>query len=82
MILTAEISKMAHQLGLGDKTIEKDYILTWVLNAIAVSPLHEFLAFKRGTAIKKIYVPDYSQKANLLLFTSPALPYPSRFKVP
>jgi hypothetical protein len=31
MINPAEISKMAHRLGLGDKTIEKDYVLTWVL---------------------------------------------------
>jgi uncharacterized protein len=59
MIRPAEISKLAHRLGLGDKTIEKDYILTWVLLAIAESPLNEILAFKGGTAIKKIYVPDY-----------------------
>ena len=59
MIRPAEISKMAHRLGLGDKTIEKDYLLTWVLQAIAASPLRDILAFKGGTAIKKIYVPDY-----------------------
>ena len=59
MINSAEISKQAHRLGLGDKTIEKDYVLTWVLNAIAASPLHDLLAFKGGTAIKKMYVPDY-----------------------
>ena len=27
MIPPAEISRMAHRLGLGDKTIEKDYVL-------------------------------------------------------
>ncbi len=59
MINPAEISKMAHRLGLGDKTIEKDYVLTWMLHGIAASPLHGMLAFKGGTAIKKIYVPDY-----------------------
>jgi predicted nucleotidyltransferase component of viral defense system len=59
MIRPAEISKLAHHLGLGDKTIEKDYVLTWVLQAIAASPLHDLLAFKGGTAIKKMYVPDY-----------------------
>jgi predicted nucleotidyltransferase component of viral defense system len=60
MIHPAEISRMAHRLGLGDKTIEKDYVLTWVLLAIAASPLlHDLLAFKGGTAIKKMYVPDY-----------------------
>ena len=59
MINPAEISKMAHRLGLGDRTIEKDYVLTWVLNAMAASPLHDLLAFKGGTAIKRMYVPDY-----------------------
>lgn len=52
MIRPAEISKLAHRLGLGDKTIEKDYVLTWVLLAIADSSLRDLLAFKGGTAIK------------------------------
>ena len=59
MIHSSEISKLAHKLGLGDKTIEKDYVLTWVLHAIAASPLQGKLAFKGGTAIKKMYVPEY-----------------------
>lgn len=59
MIPPREISRLAHQLSLRDKTIEKDYLLSWVLLAIANSPLREQLAFKGGTAIKKIYVPDY-----------------------
>lgn len=59
MINSAEISKLAHKLGLGDRTIEKDYVLTWVLHAIANSPLQNQMAFKGGTAIKKIYLPEY-----------------------
>lgn len=59
MIRPSEISKLAHKLGLGDKTIEKDYVLTWVLFALADSPLCDLLAFKGGTAIKKMYIPDY-----------------------
>jgi len=59
MIRPAEISKLAHRLGLGDKTIENDYVLTWVLQAIAASSLRDLLAFKGGTAIKKMYVPEY-----------------------
>ena len=31
MIPPSEIARLAHRLGLGDKTIEKDYVLTWVL---------------------------------------------------
>lgn len=59
MIQPGEIARLAHRLGLGDKTIEKDYVLTWTLLAIAESPLRDHLAFKGGTALKKIYVPDY-----------------------
>jgi len=59
MIPPSEIARLAHRLGLGDKTIEQDYVLTWVLLAIANSPLRDRLAFKGGTAIKKIYEPDY-----------------------
>lgn len=46
-------------MGLGDKTIEKDYVLTWVPLAIANSPLRDQLAFKGGTVIKKIYESNY-----------------------
>ncbi len=59
MIHSSEISKSAHKLGLGDRTIEKDYVLTWVLHAIANSPLRSQMAFKGGTAIKKMYIPEY-----------------------
>lgn len=59
MIQPAEIARLAHRLGLGDKTIEKDYALTWTLLAIAHSPLRDHLAFKGGTALKKAYVPEY-----------------------
>lgn len=59
MIPPGEIFRLSHRLGLSDKTIEKDYVLTWVLLAIASSPLRDWLVFKGGTAIKKIYVPDY-----------------------
>jgi len=59
MIPPSEIAQLAHRLHLGDKTIELDYVLTWVLLAIANSPLREQLAFKGGTALKKVYEPDY-----------------------
>jgi len=59
MIPPGEIFRMAHRLSLGDKTIEQDYVLTWMLLAIANSALRDRLAFKGGTAIKKIYAPDY-----------------------
>jgi len=30
MIPPGEIARLAHRLRLGDKTIEQDYVLTWV----------------------------------------------------
>lgn len=59
MILPAEISRQAFQLGLGDKTIEKDYVLSWILLGIENSSLRDSLAFKGGTALKKIYYSEY-----------------------
>lgn len=59
MIRPGEIARLAHRLGLGDKTIEKDYVLTWTLLAVANSPLRDRLVFKGGTALKKVYEPDY-----------------------
>ena len=43
MILLGEITRLAYRMGLGDKTIEKDYVLTWALLAIAHSPLRDRL---------------------------------------
>lgn len=59
MITQREISQFAHRLEIGDKVIEKDYVLTWLLMALAGSELNKYLAFKGGTALKKIYFPDY-----------------------
>jgi predicted nucleotidyltransferase component of viral defense system len=59
MISTAEVARLAHRLGVGDRVIEKDYVLSWLLVAIAESDLRGKLAFKGGTALKRCYYPDY-----------------------
>ena len=59
MISTAEVAKLAHRLGVGDRVMEKDYVLSWLLVAIAASELQSGLAFKGGTALKRCYYPDY-----------------------
>ncbi len=41
------------------KSIEKDYILSWILIGIAKSKIYDIVAFKGGTALKKFYFPDY-----------------------
>ncbi len=59
MISPAEVAKLAHRLGVGDRVIEKDYVLSWLLIGIAESNLRRELAFKGGTALKRCYYPNY-----------------------
>lgn len=65
MIPQAEISKLAFRQGMSDKVIEKDYVITWILLSLADSSLKDFLVFKGGTALKKIYFPDYRYSEDL-----------------
>ncbi|PIV38828.1 MAG: nucleotidyl transferase AbiEii/AbiGii toxin family protein [Candidatus Omnitrophica bacterium CG02_land_8_20_14_3_00__42_8] len=41
------------------KTIEKDYVLSWILIGIAMSGMQDVMSFKGGTALKKVYFHDY-----------------------
>ena len=65
MITQREISKLAFQLKMSDRVIEKDYVLTWILLGVAESDLYKHLAFKGGTALKKAYFPDYRYSEDL-----------------
>ena len=60
MIKPGEIQKKAREAKVRDQQIEKDYILSWILQGIAQ---HEFLAksivFKGGTVLKKVYFENY-----------------------
>ena len=60
MIPQAEIAKLAFREGMSDKVIEKDYVITWILLALADSELKDYLAFKGGTALKKNLFPGLS----------------------
>lgn len=59
MITQREIAQLAFRLGMSDRVIEKDYVLTRVLMALADSEFGKLVAFKGGTALKKIYFPEY-----------------------
>ena len=60
MIKPAEISKKANLVGVEDKQIEKDYVISWLLFGLSKNEyLNSLLAFKGGTALKKIYFQDY-----------------------
>ena len=42
-----------------ETVLERDYCLSWFLVGMSRSPLHDQLAFKGGTALKKCYFADY-----------------------
>lgn len=60
MIKPGEIQQKAREVGVRDQQIEKDYVLSWILQGIAQ---HEHLlkniVFKGGTVLKKVYFEDY-----------------------
>ncbi|MDR9487748.1 nucleotidyl transferase AbiEii/AbiGii toxin family protein [Salibacter sp.] len=60
MIKPGEIQNKAREVGVRDQQIEKDYILSWILQGIAQhESLAKSMAFKGGTVLKKMYFDDY-----------------------
>ena len=60
MIKPGEIQQKARKVGVRDQQIEKDYVLSWILQGIANhEQISQELAFKGGTVLKKIYFKDY-----------------------
>jgi len=60
MIRSGEIQKIAHEQGVRDTQIEKDYVIGWILKGISQNLyLKEYLIFKGGTVLKKIWFADY-----------------------
>ncbi len=60
MIKPGEIQKKATAVNVRDQQIEKDYMLSWILQGIAYhESLIDVMAFKGGTVLKKVYFEDY-----------------------
>lgn len=60
MIKPREIQKIARTEGVRDQQIEKDYVLSWILQGIAMhKELSKAIVFKGGTVLKKVYFKDY-----------------------
>lgn len=60
MIKPGEIQKKAREVGVRDQQIEKDYILSWLLQGIAQHKrLSKTIVFKGGTVLKKVYFENY-----------------------
>lgn len=66
MILPGEIQKIARKEGVRDQQIEKDYILSWILQGIAIQKyLSSSIVFKGGTVLKKVYFETYRYSEDL-----------------
>ena len=60
MIKPGEIQNKAREAGVRDQQVEKDYILSWILQGIAQhKQLSISIVFKGGTVLKKVYFEDY-----------------------
>lgn len=66
MIKPKEIQQKAREAGVRDQQIEKDYVLSWILEGVAHHErLSKAVAFKGGTVLKKIYFEDYRYSEDL-----------------
>lgn len=65
MITQREVSQIAFHQNKSDRIIEKDYVITWILLGVSDSELKESLVFKGGTALRKVYFPDYRYSEDL-----------------
>jgi len=60
VIKPVEIQQQARKVGVRDQQIEKDYMLSWILQGIAKhEELSKTIVFKGGTVLKKIYFDDF-----------------------
>lgn len=60
MIKPGEIQKKASKVDVRDQQIEKDYMLSWILQGVSQhNKLSKALVFKGGTVLKKVYFEDY-----------------------
>ena len=60
MIKPGEIQNKAREVDVRDQQIEKDYILSWILQGISQhEELSKAIVFKGGTVLKKVYFKDY-----------------------
>lgn len=56
---------LKEKLAVPAHTLEQDYVQSWILVALCDSKLKDIFAFKGGTALRKIYFPEYRFSADL-----------------
>ncbi len=65
MIDINELKRIAAKNKVGLSIIEKDYALTWMLYALSTTEFNKYFIFKGGTALRKIYFPDWRYSEDL-----------------
>lgn len=73
MISLAEIDRMASYFKVPIDTIEKDYIISWILACLSESKLKNNFIFYGGTAIKRIYFEDHRFSEDIDLISADRL---------
>src|SRR6266446_2036008 len=68
MIPLTEINYFSQSLKIPAETIEKDYVISWILFCLSKSRLKNDFIFYGGTAIKRIYFEEhrFSEDIDLL----------------
>ncbi|MBI5871654.1 nucleotidyl transferase AbiEii/AbiGii toxin family protein [archaeon] len=65
MISLNEVKRIAAKQKIALSVVEKDYALTWVLYGLSKTEFKKYFIFKGGTALRKIYFPDWRYSEDL-----------------
>ena len=70
MIPIIEINRFANIFNVSTETIEKDYIISWILHCLSKSTFKDDFTFYGGTAIKRMYFEDHRFSEDIDLLSS------------
>lgn len=65
MIPLTELKRIAAKQKVALGIVEKDYALTWILYGLSKTEFKKYFIFKGGTALRKIYFPDWRYSEDL-----------------
>ena len=65
MISLNELKRIAAKQKIALGVVEKDYALTWILYGLSKTEFKKNFVFKGGTALRKIYFPDWRYSEDL-----------------
>ena len=70
MIPFSEINHFAQNFQVAFETIEKDYVISWILLCLTKSKLKDNFTFYGGTAIKRVYFEEHRFSEDIDLLSS------------